>query len=58
MRIAYITAGAAGTIGAAVYLIALCATFLLPHPHEEVEKQAVVFGRDEALNEPKSETVD
>lgn len=51
-------AAAAGVIGGAVYLIALLATFLLPHPHEEVEKQAKVFGPDEALNEPKSETVD
>jgi MFS family permease len=49
---------AAGVIGGSVYLIALLATFFLPHPHEEVEKQAQVFGRDEALNEPKAETVD
>ena len=51
-------AAAAGLIGAAVYLIALVATFFLPQPHEEVEKQAAAFGRDEALSEPKSETVD
>ncbi len=51
-------AAAAGLIGASVYSIALVATFFLPHPHEEVEKQAVAFGREEALNEPKSETVD
>ena len=51
-------AAAAGVIGGSVYVIALLATFFLPHPHEEVEKQAATFGRDEALNEPKSETVD
>jgi MFS family permease len=51
-------AKAAGIIGGGVYLIALVATFILPHPHEEVEKQAEVFGKEEALNEPKSETVD
>jgi MFS family permease len=51
-------AAAAGVIGASVYLIALVATFFLPHPHEEVEKQAQVFGHGEALNEPKKETVD
>jgi MFS family permease len=51
-------AAAAGVIGGAVYLIALLATFLLPHPHEEVEKQAKVFGPDEALKEPKAKTVD
>jgi MFS family permease len=51
-------AQAAGVIGGSVYFIALLATFLLPSPHAEVEKQAVVYGRDEALNEPKSETVD
>jgi MFS family permease len=49
---------AAGIIGGAAYLIALVASFLLPHPHEEVEKQAEVFGREEALREPKVETVD
>jgi MFS family permease len=49
---------AAGVIGGSVYLIALIASFLLPSPHEEVEKQAKVFGREEALNEPVSETVD
>lgn len=49
---------AAGVIGGAVYLIALIATFFLPHPHEEVEKQAATYGKDEALNEPKSETAD
>jgi MFS family permease len=51
-------AQAAGVIGGSVYLIALLASFLLPHPHEEVEKQAQVFGRDEALKEPREETVD
>jgi MFS family permease len=51
-------AAAAGVIGGSVYLIALAASFFLPHPHEEVEKQAQVFGREEALSEPKSETVD
>ena len=51
-------AQAAGAIGGAVYLIALVASFLLPHPHEEVEKQAATLGRDEVLAEPKSETVD
>jgi hypothetical protein len=51
-------AAAAGVIGGAVYLIALLASFFLPHPHEQVEKQVAVFGREEALNEPKSETVD
>jgi MFS family permease len=51
-------AAAAGIIGGAVYLIALVTTFFLPHPHEEVEKQAAVYGREEALNEPKAETVD
>jgi MFS family permease len=51
-------AAAAGVIGGAVYLIALVATFLLPSPHAEVEKQAAAYGRDEALNEPKAETVD
>jgi MFS family permease len=49
---------AAGAIGAAVYLIALIASFLLPHPHEEVEKQIVHYGREETLREPKAETVD
>jgi MFS family permease len=49
---------AAGVIGGVVYFIALCATFFLPHPHEEVEKQAKTFGPDEALKEPASETVD
>ena len=51
-------AAAAGVIGGVVYSIALLATFFLPHPHEEVEKQAQVFGADEALKEPKAETVD
>ena len=51
-------ASAAGVIGGSVFLIALLATFFLPSPHEEVEKQAKVFGRDEVLNEPKAETVD
>jgi hypothetical protein len=51
-------AAAAGVIGGSVYLIALLATFFLPHPHEEVEKQAKTFGPDEALKEPASETVD
>jgi hypothetical protein len=49
---------AAGVIGGVVFFLALLTTFLLPSPHEEVEKQAAVFGRDEALAEPKSETVD
>jgi len=51
-------AAAAGVIGGSVYLIALVASFFLPQPHEEVEKQAKAFGADEALKEPKSETVD
>jgi MFS family permease len=51
-------ASAAGVIGGAAYLIALLATFLLPAPHAEVEKQAQVFGRDEVLSEPKAETLD
>ncbi len=51
-------AAAAGVIGGTVYLIALLASFFLPAPHEEVEKQAAVFGRAEALNEPKEETID
>lgn len=51
-------ASAAGVIGGGVYLIALLATFFLPHPHEEVEKQVAIFGKDEALSEPKAETVD
>lgn len=51
-------AAAAGAIGGTVYLIALSASFLLPAPHAEVEKQAKVFGRDEALSEPAAETVD
>jgi hypothetical protein len=51
-------AKAAGVIGGSVYLIALVATFFLPHPHEEVEKQSAIFGKDEALNEPRDETVD
>lgn len=51
-------AAAAGVIGGSVYLIALIATFFLPQPHEEVEKQARAFGSDEALKEPRSETVD
>ena len=41
-----------------VFLIALAASFFLPSPHAEVEKQAAIYGREEALNEPKSETVD
>src|ERR1019366_6408610 len=40
-------AAAAGVIGGSVYLIALLASFFLPSPHEEVEKQAKVYGRDE-----------
>jgi hypothetical protein len=51
-------ASAAAVIGASAYLIALVASFLLPHPHEEVEKQAATLGPDEALKEPRSETVD
>ena len=51
-------AAAAGLIGGAVYLIALVTSFFLPRPHAEVEKQGQVFGRDEALSEPKAETVD
>jgi MFS family permease len=51
-------AAAAGVIGGAAYLIALLMSFLLPHPHQEVEKQAAVFGREEALPEPEKETVD
>jgi MFS family permease len=51
-------AQAAGVIGGSVYLIALIASFLLPHPHEEVEKQEKTFGEEEALKEPKAETVD
>ena len=51
-------AKAAGVIGASVYLIALIATFFLPHPHEEVEKQAALYGKDEALREPRVETLD
>lgn len=51
-------ASAAGVIGGSVYLIALIAIFFLPAPHAEVEKQVKTFGRDEALNEPKSETID
>jgi MFS family permease len=51
-------ATAAAVIGGSAYLIALIATFFLPSPHEEVEKQALVFGREEALAEPKEETVD
>jgi MFS family permease len=51
-------AQAAGVIGGGAYLIALIASFLLPHPHEEVEKQEKTYGRDEALSEPKAETVD
>ena len=35
--------------GAPHHLIALIATFLLPSPHEEVEKQAATLGKDEAL---------
>ena len=41
-------ASAAGVIGASVYFIALVATFLLPSPHHEVEKQAKAFGPGEA----------
>jgi hypothetical protein len=51
-------AAAAGVIGGSVYLIAFAATFLLPAPHAEVEKQAKVFGKEEALSEPRGETVD
>jgi MFS family permease len=51
-------ASAAGVIGGSVYLIALLAIFFLPSPHAAVEKQAALFGRDEALAEPKAETVD
>jgi hypothetical protein len=51
-------AQAAGVIGGAVYLIAFIASFMLPHPHEEVEKQEKRFGADEALKEPAAETVD
>ena len=51
-------AAAAGVIGGAVYLIALLASFLLPAPHAEVEKQVKIYGRDEALLEPEAETVD
>lgn len=51
-------AAAAAVIGGGAYLIALIATFLLPHPHEEVEKQLATLGPDEALKEPASETVD
>jgi hypothetical protein len=51
-------AQAAGVIGGAVYLIALVATFFLPAPHAEVEKLARTFGTEEALREPKGETVD
>src|SRR5205807_4525748 len=36
-------AAAAGVIGGSAYLIALLATFLLPAPHAEVEKQAQAF---------------
>jgi MFS family permease len=51
-------AAAAGVIGGSAYLIALAATFFLPSPHAEVEKQARAFGRDEVLSEPRAETVD
>jgi MFS family permease len=51
-------AAAAGVIGGSVYFLAFLATFLLPAPHTEVEKQAKIFGKDEALSEPKAETVD
>ncbi len=51
-------AAAAGVIGGAAYFIALVATFFLPAPHDEVEKQAALFGRDEALKEPKAQTID
>jgi hypothetical protein len=51
-------AQAAAVIGGGAYFIAFLATFLLPHPHAEVEKQIEKLGADEALNEPKSETVD
>jgi MFS family permease len=51
-------AKAAGVIGASVYAIALLAIFFLPSPHEEVEKQAAVFGTDEALKEPTAQTLD
>jgi MFS family permease len=46
-------AQAAGVIGGSVYLIALLASFLLPSPAKEEEKQAREFGRDEALDVPK-----
>ena len=51
-------AAAAGVIGASAFVIAFIATFFLPAPHEEVEKQEKAFGPGEALNEPKRETVD
>jgi MFS family permease len=49
-------AQAAGVIGGTVYFIALLATFLLPSPQQEEEKQAKVFGRDEVLDAPKAKT--
>ena len=52
----YAHAAAAGAIGAAVYLIALIVSFVLPSPQVEEEKQAKLFGRDEALDAPKPET--
>ena len=51
-------AAAAAVIGFSVYLLAFLATFFLPAPHAEVEKQVKVYGREEALPEPKAETVD
>jgi MFS family permease len=51
-------AKAAAVIGGGAFVIAFFATFLLPAPHAEVEKQAATLGADEARNEPKSETVD
>jgi MFS family permease len=51
-------AAAAGVIGAAAFVIAFIATFFLPAPHVEVEKQEKIFGPGEALHEPKLETVD
>jgi MFS family permease len=51
-------ASAAGVIGGSVYLIALLAIFFLPSPHAEVEKQAVLFGPEEALKESQAQTID
>jgi MFS family permease len=50
-------AAAAGVIGAGAFVIAFLATFFLPAPHVEVEKQEKVFP-GEALREPRSETID